>query len=145
MLWTFVINKISVGLIADAFSAIRDDKETVMVDNQSKCLVCSLDMYTFDEHIRNIYQAPSLHGFPHGTFPRATLNFYAPDFPTSPPDIVNIALAISQSPCHPQASAISRCPCHPQASATDKPVPIFFHPRTRENNVYLPSTSGTRK
>lgn len=39
------------GLIASAFEAIRDDKNTIETDSQSKCLVCSLDMYTFDENI----------------------------------------------------------------------------------------------
>ncbi|MEW5320496.1 MAG: hypothetical protein WDW38_011564 [Sanguina aurantia] len=51
ILWVFVLQNIFVGVIASAFEAIRDDQNTVATDSQSKCLVCSLDMYTVDEHV----------------------------------------------------------------------------------------------
>ena len=40
MLWNFIIMNIFVGLIASAFEAIRDDKNTIRTDSASKCLVC---------------------------------------------------------------------------------------------------------
>lgn len=52
MLWNFVLSNIFVGLIASAFEAIRDDQNTITSDRLSKCLVCSLDMYTFNEMIQ---------------------------------------------------------------------------------------------
>eukprot|EP00803_Ostreobium_quekettii_P004576 evm.model.scf_406EXC.4 EVM.evm.TU.scf_406EXC.4 scf_406EXC:46870-60636(-) len=48
MMWTFVLSNIFTGLIADAFGAIRDDKNTVQTDSDSRCLVCSLERFAFD-------------------------------------------------------------------------------------------------
>ncbi|KAG2491060.1 hypothetical protein HYH03_010506 [Edaphochlamys debaryana] len=52
MLWNFVLSNIFVGLIASAFEAIRDDQNTITSDRLSKCLVCSQDMYLFNEKIQ---------------------------------------------------------------------------------------------
>ncbi|GMH44357.1 hypothetical protein BSKO_12291 [Bryopsis sp. KO-2023] len=48
MFWTFMLSNIFTGLIADAFGAIRDDKNTVQTDSDSRCLVCSIDRFTLD-------------------------------------------------------------------------------------------------
>jgi len=57
MLWEYVLLNIFVGLIASAFEAMRDDKSTVQEDSATKCLICSLDMYTFEKCTK--------HGFKH--------------------------------------------------------------------------------
>ncbi|PNH00400.1 Ryanodine receptor 1 [Tetrabaena socialis] len=51
MIWNFVLSNIFVGLIASAFEAIRDDHNTITSDRLSKCLICSQDMYLFNEKI----------------------------------------------------------------------------------------------
>ncbi|MEW5311162.1 MAG: hypothetical protein WDW38_002898 [Sanguina aurantia] len=56
MLWTFVLGNIFIGVIASAFEAIRQDQDTVATDSQSKCLVCSLDMYCLDEHVEGGFE-----------------------------------------------------------------------------------------
>lgn len=50
MFWTFVLSNIFTGLIADAFGAIRDDKNTIQSDSDSKCLVCSLERFSLDSY-----------------------------------------------------------------------------------------------
>ncbi|KXZ52375.1 hypothetical protein GPECTOR_9g419 [Gonium pectorale] len=52
MIWNFVLSNIFVGLIASAFEAIRDDQNIITSDRLSKCLICSQDMYLFNEKIQ---------------------------------------------------------------------------------------------
>jgi inositol 1,4,5-triphosphate receptor type 1 len=60
MIWTFVLSNIFIGQIVDAFSAIREEKDMIQEDTETKCLVCSVDRLAyqkdangdFDEHVR---------------------------------------------------------------------------------------------
>ncbi|GIL50406.1 hypothetical protein Vafri_6619 [Volvox africanus] len=56
MIWNFVLSNIFVGLIASAFEAIRDDQNTITSDRLSKCLICSQDMYLFNEKIQGGFE-----------------------------------------------------------------------------------------
>jgi hypothetical protein len=55
---------------------------------ETACAHCSAESReeSYRKDIRNMYRDPPLHGYPHGTIPKATLALYAPDFPTTPPE-----------------------------------------------------------
>eukprot|EP00198_Chlamydomonas_reinhardtii_P012135 XP_001701472.1 ryanodine-inositol 1,4,5-triphosphate receptor Ca2+ channel [Chlamydomonas reinhardtii] len=61
MIWNFVLSNIFVGLIASAFEAIRDDQNTITTDRLSRCLVCSIEMYDFNQKIEGGFDEHILH------------------------------------------------------------------------------------